>query len=97
MPFLKHDIKSVLPPKRVYGRAGDKVDIISSDGKVAIVKGPDNFRYPVLLTEIDEVPSDLILDSHPALPVSKAKPTSAAVTRPKQFQGPAPPNQPSLF
>jgi hypothetical protein len=54
MPTLKHDITSALPPRRIYGRQGDQVLVISRSGHVLIVQGPDHYRFSILDADLTE-------------------------------------------
>jgi hypothetical protein len=57
MPTLRHDIVSRFPGKKVYGKEGEMVDIISVSGHVFIVEGETRFRYPVLETDMNDIPA----------------------------------------
>ena len=46
MAVLKEDIRSEYRKKVIYGKAGDKVKIIT-DGDVLIVEAKNGYRFPV--------------------------------------------------
>jgi len=54
MPVLKHDIKSALPPRKVFGLAGDEVVVISRHGHVLIVEGIGGCRFPIIDDDLTE-------------------------------------------
>ncbi|HET6255824.1 MAG TPA: hypothetical protein VFE32_17235 [Puia sp.] len=113
MPTLKHDIRSALPPKRIYGAAGEEVEIISVHGHVFIVKGQSGFKYPALASDILDIPAEWLAQSTPPptaeehrQPVVAAPPAVAtqspksSPTKTNRARRPDPPkeeNQRSLF
>ena len=86
---LKADVFSHLRPGNKYGKKGDEVKLISEQGIVAIVEGPDGIRYPVPFENLTEyeVPNEPIEKIiHNPAPMKKSK-------KPK----PEPPKQNTLF
>jgi len=45
MAYLKRDIFSLLEPTQCYARAVQEVTLVSTSGRVAIIKAPSGLRY----------------------------------------------------
>lgn len=92
---LKCDIRCGCDTKRIYGRMGDEVKVISDRGNVLIVEGADKNRFPVLTENVTDEP--VKINTKPAAPDTAARVTKPIINRVPVSKKAAPINQPNLF
>ena len=82
--YLTEDIKSFMSKgkNKLEGRKGDKVKVLSGEGAVRIVEGPDGNRFSVASTELTDIQPKKAKETIPVEPViAKAEPFIAPVEK----------------
>lgn len=90
---LKNDIKSILRPDFIYGRAGDTVRIVAKHGNVCLVEDAFKKRYAVPTDQLTD--DNLKIEAAPAQ--AAAKPIKNTRATRSQTQKPSPLQNNPLF